>query len=207
MIVSAPMALAASILTRPMGPLKSNEGHVKDVSLSMLPAPVMNTFDPIVTPARRQAWTPTLNGSQNAPSSYVTWSGNLSEYRFWRRKHYEKSAFLLETKISRMRMVTCDTSVNWWCGKKNNIGAKIITTSSAEITSTTRYTWFDGNTVTLKNEYSFHTRLIELPFIKYLLLDSLHLDQLWWFCRSFHDQEPLEHEQWNLRYSLVSNQW
>ena len=56
----APIALAVIRLTRPMGP-----------------APHTNTNEPKVTPARRQAWTPTLKGSRMAPSSKVTWSGSL----------------------------------------------------------------------------------------------------------------------------------
>lgn len=58
--LEAPNALAVSKVTNPIGP-----------------APNTNTIEPIPTPPRLQAWTPTDKGSSRAPSSRVTWSGNL----------------------------------------------------------------------------------------------------------------------------------
>ena len=43
-----------------------------------LPAPQMSTLLPRPTLPRLQAWTPTDSGSNNAPSSKLTWSGNLA---------------------------------------------------------------------------------------------------------------------------------
>jgi len=60
MMLAAPMAFAVSKLTRPIGP-----------------APQTSTFWPIVTPARRHAWTPTDSGSSRAPSSNDTLLGSL----------------------------------------------------------------------------------------------------------------------------------
>ena len=56
----APIALAASNVTRPMGP-----------------APMIKTFDPMPIPPLLHARTPTDNGSRSAPSSNDTLSGNL----------------------------------------------------------------------------------------------------------------------------------
>lgn len=55
-IVSAPMALAANILTKPIGPSDIYRlGLNRNIYCESLPAPVTNTLDPIVTPARRHA--------------------------------------------------------------------------------------------------------------------------------------------------------
>lgn len=59
-ISEAPHALAVNIHTRPIGP-----------------APHTRTLLPRPTPARWHACTPTLSGSNKAPSSNETLSGNL----------------------------------------------------------------------------------------------------------------------------------
>ena len=45
-------------------------------------------------------------------------------------------------------MIMCNTPMNWGCSKKNDIWAKVITTSLTKIATTTRYTRFNGNTIT-----------------------------------------------------------
>lgn len=60
MTLLAPKALATIRVTIPIGP-----------------APLIKTFDPRVTAAFLQAWTPTDKGSNRAPSSRVTLSGSL----------------------------------------------------------------------------------------------------------------------------------
>ncbi|OAY69676.1 hypothetical protein ACMD2_15562, partial [Ananas comosus] len=60
MILGAPNARAASIVTKPIGP-----------------APMISTFFSGPISARRQAWIPTLRGSHIAPSSKLTLSGSL----------------------------------------------------------------------------------------------------------------------------------
>ena len=59
-IFFAPIALATSKVTKPIGP-----------------APRISTLELIPTSPRLQACTPTDNGSKRAPSSKLIWSGNL----------------------------------------------------------------------------------------------------------------------------------
>ena len=87
-IFLAPIALATSKVTRPMGP-----------------APKTKTFDPIPTFARLQAWTPTDKGSKSAPSSRLTWSGNLKSYSsnfllFYANVYIKKYKFHFSGKIN-----------------------------------------------------------------------------------------------------------
>lgn len=67
---SAPIDFATNIQIKPMGPeIRFALNLILKRTDYGIPAPVTKTLDPIVTPARRHAWTPTLKGSQNAPSS------------------------------------------------------------------------------------------------------------------------------------------
>jgi hypothetical protein len=64
-------------LTRPIQELCRTDACIQ----LGLPAPQTRTVSPIVRPARRHACTPTDNGSSNAPSSKLTESGNLEDYK------------------------------------------------------------------------------------------------------------------------------
>lgn len=149
----APIALAASTVTNPIGPL-----------------PRMRTLVPIETLPLLQAWTPTDNGSNNAPSSKDTFFGNLraKNTRTAIGKHnLHVVTFVfceicpleiphthpLVTKVRRVHVISTKIAVKRRCGAKFHIWTQIIFAGFAKRTFFTRYTRLYSDSISWKLIY------------------------------------------------------
>lgn len=155
-IFAAPIALAVSKLTKPIGPERKKTGFTGpgwgalENPYTLLPAPHIRTLSPNVIFARRQACTATLKGSKSAPSSNDTWSGSLKQKIMIKYQGPTTFNSLLVAEVGRMLVIASERSIVGRRSAKFNTSAKIVLTTLAKIANPTWDTRFYCHSISCK---------------------------------------------------------